>query len=88
MLGASLIKVSSDEKAKLGINNGLKVTDVQGGILQRGGISEGFIITEINNEDISSKKSLESALDDKSSGVIRLKGVYLNGVRISYEFMR
>jgi Do/DeqQ family serine protease len=88
LLGASLKKASIDEKTKLGISHGLKVTDIQEGILRRGGISEGFIITEINGENILSKKSLEVALNNKNSGVIRLKGVYLNGVRISYEFMR
>jgi Do/DeqQ family serine protease len=88
ILGASLKKISQEEKNKLGIDNGLKVSDVQGGILKRGGISEGFIITEINDEDIYSEESLEDALNNKNSGVIRLNGLYLNGVRISYEFMR
>lgn len=88
ILGASLKKISQEEKSKLGIKHGLKVTDVQGGILKRGGISQGFIITEINSEDITSEESLEDALDNKNSGIIKLNGLYLNGVRISYEFMR
>jgi S1-C subfamily serine protease len=87
-LGASLKKISHEEKSKLGIDHGLKVTNVQGGILSRGGISEGFIITNINGDDITSEKSLEEALNNKNSGIIKLNGLYLNGVRISYEFMR
>jgi len=88
ILGASLKKISQEEKSKLGIDHGLKVTDVQGGILKRGGISEGFIITEINGDDINSEENLEDALENKNSGIINLNGLYLNGVRISYEFMR
>jgi Do/DeqQ family serine protease len=87
-LGASLKKISHEEKSKLGIDHGLKVTNVQGGILKRGGISEGFIITNINGDDITSEKSLEEALNNKNTGIIKLNGLYLNGVRISYEFMR
>lgn len=88
ILGASLKNISNDEKSKLNISHGLKVTDVQGGILSRGGISEGFIITEINGESIRSEESLEDALDINNEGIIKLNGLYLNGVRISYEFMR
>lgn len=88
LLGASLKNISGEEKSKLGISSGLKVTDVQNGILRRGGISEGFIITEINGERISSKDKLEDALNKKNSGIIKINGMYLNGVRISYEFMR
>ncbi len=66
----------------------MKVTDVQDGILRRGGISEGFIITEINGDRINSKDKLEDALNKKNSGIIKLNGMYLNGVRISYEFLR
>lgn len=88
ILGASLKNISNDEKSKLNIPHGLKVTDVQGGILSRGGISEGFIITEINGESIRSEESLEDALDINNEGIIKLNGLYLNGVRISYEFMR
>jgi len=88
LLGASLKKASSEEKSKLGIDHGLKVTEVQGGILRRGGISEGFIITEINGMEISTEDNLQDALKKKNSGIIKLDGLYMNGVRISYEFMR
>ncbi len=88
LLGASLKKITGEEKSKLGINEGLKVTEVGQGFLDRGGITKGFIITEINGQSISSKESLEKALDNTKTKIIRLKGMYLNGVRISYEFMR
>ncbi len=87
LLGASMKKITGEEKSKLGIEQGLKVTDVGKGFLDRGGITEGFIITEINGQKISSEESLEKALSNKKTKIIRLKGMYLNGVRISYEFM-
>ncbi|RLD31151.1 MAG: deoxyribonuclease HsdR [Bacteroidetes bacterium] len=87
LLGASMKKITGEEKNKLGIGEGLKVTEVGKGFLDRGGITKGFIITEINGHEISSKESLEKALSNNKSKIIRLKGMYLNGVRISYEFM-
>jgi len=88
LLGASLVKISAEDKSDLGIKSGLKVTKVDDGFLANGGITEGFIITEINGKNVDSENSLDEALSDKKSGVVRLKGIYPNGVRISYEFMR
>ncbi len=88
LLGASLVKISGEDKSKLGIKSGLKVTAVDNGFLASGGITEGFIITEINGKDVDSQEKLEEALNEKKSGIVRLKGIYPNGVRISYEFMR
>jgi len=88
LLGASLVKISGEDKSDLGIKSGLKVTEIDDGFLASGGITEGFIITEINGENVDSEDSLKEALSEKKSGVVRLKGIYPNGVRISYEFMR
>ncbi len=87
MLGVSLQKVKKDEVDKLGINDGLKIVDVDSGILRRGGISEGFIITEINGFDVNSQNSLNRAMQSGQGKYVRLKGVYPNGTRVSYEFM-
>jgi Do/DeqQ family serine protease len=88
LLGATLVKISGEDKSDLGISHGIKVTGVKNGFLANGGITEGFIITEVNGEKVNSQESLENALSKKKSGVVRLNGIYPNGVRISYEFMR
>jgi S1-C subfamily serine protease len=87
LLGASLQKASKSELDKLGISGGMKINKVEDGILKRGGIKQGFIITEINGKQVSSKNSLDTALQNSGKNSIQLKGLYPNGVRVSYEFM-
>jgi len=87
LLGASLQQLSTDELRQLKISSGLKITEVNEGILKRGGITRGFIITEINGLKINSGSSLQDALQRTKRSIVHLKGMYPNGVRISYEFM-
>jgi len=87
LLGATLQQVSRSEASDLYINNGLKVIDISDGILRRGGITEDFIITEINGNEINSQNSLEMALRSTRGNSVRRKGVYPNGTKVSYEFM-
>ncbi len=71
----------------LGITNGIKIVKMDDGILRRGGISEGFIITEINGIKIKSKDNLNNAIESTKNNLVRMKGVYPNGTRVSFEFM-
>jgi len=87
LLGATLQQLSPDELQELKIGNGLKITEVNDGILKRGGITRGFVITEINGLKINSGSSLNNALEHTKRNIVHLKGMYPNGVRISYEFM-
>ncbi len=87
-LNVSLRKAKSDELSNVNINNGLTVVEVRDGILKRGGIVKGFIITEVNGVQLNSKDDLDSALDKSSHNVVHLKGIYPNGMRVSYEFMK
>ena len=87
LLGASLQQLSSDELRELKIGNGLKITEVNEGILKRGGITPGFVITDINGVKVNSSSSLNDALQRTRRNIVQLKGMYPNGVRISYEFM-
>jgi Do/DeqQ family serine protease len=87
LLGADIQKAGKSELERLGITNGMKITKVEDGILKRGGIKQGFIITEINGKQVNSKNSLDNALISNKQNSIQLKGLYPNGVRVAYEFM-
>lgn len=87
LLGASLQQLTPGELRKLNISAGLKIIEVKEGILKKGGITRGFVITEINGMQINSGNSLQDALQRTSKNIVHLKGMYPNGVRISYEFM-
>lgn len=87
LLGASMQKVEYEELNNVGIENGLKIVNIDEGILRRGGISKGFIITEINGYSVNSQSSLQRALQTGKNKYVRLKGIYPNGTKVSYEFM-
>ncbi|MFK5854791.1 MAG: trypsin-like peptidase domain-containing protein [Bacteroidota bacterium] len=86
-LGAELQQVSVDELNTMGIANGLKILNINGGILSNNGINKGFIITEINGDRVNSQNNLSSALNKSLRRTIRLRGVYPNGVKVAYEIM-
>lgn len=85
-LGVSMERIHAAEMGKLGINNGLRVTNIQDGVLKRGGISKGFIITYVNGQKVNNKNELETALTQKRGSTIQIQGVYPNGMKISFEF--
>jgi serine protease Do len=85
-LGASFDKVSSSEKAKLGISSGVKVADVRGGKFQSAGIRKGFIVTQINNRKIESVEDIENILETSDGGVY-IEGIYPDGL-IAYYAIR
>ena len=85
-LGASFRPLTKDEKQSLNIDNGLKITGLDGGKLRSAGIREGFIITQIDNQKINSVNDLKSALDKKQGGGVLIQGVYPNGLRAYYGF--
>jgi serine protease Do len=84
-LGATFETVASEEKSKLGIENGLKVTRLEPGKLKNAGIKEGFIITSIDHKLVNTKEELKSILDNKKGGIL-LEGIYANGMRAYYAF--
>lgn len=86
-LGATLELVPDSDKRKLNLNYGLKVVELKDGMLRRGGVQKGFIILEINGVTIKSKEDVAQALGNVRSGVIRIEGVYPNGMRMNYGFI-
>jgi serine protease Do len=86
-LGATLEQVQDQDKRKLGISNGLKVVDLQDGMLKKGGVQTGFIIMKINGIVIKTRSDVDYALKNIKSGVIRIEGVYPNGMRMNYGFI-
>ena len=89
MLGAQFRPATASETNNLGISRGIVVTSVGDGIIKKGGISSGFIITDVNNRKVDNQKDLESALmlSRNKNNVVRLQGMYPNGMKISFEFM-
>lgn len=85
ILGASFEKPSPDLMAKLNLDHGLQIINIEGGPLQRAGIKKDFIITEIDHKPINSVEDIEKALKNRK-GAVLIEGVYPNGIRAYYAF--
>jgi Do/DeqQ family serine protease len=85
ILGAKIVNLDDQEKTRLGIKGGVKVTELQEGKLKASGIKPGFIITQINNKPVTSVDELNKTLNSIKGGVY-LEGVYQNGSVAYYAF--
>jgi serine protease Do len=83
VLGAEIKTASAEELKALGLENGVKVVNINGGRLRSSGIREGFIITKVDNARVRDPKEVLQAIDDKRGGVL-IEGVYPNGQRAYY----
>jgi serine protease Do len=85
-LGADLRELNPGEKNQLGLNDGYKIEHVElGGLLQKGGVREGFIIKSLNDYKIDSQQAIDRAIRrDKSR--LKVKGIYPNGMEFVYVF--
>ncbi len=84
-LGASFEPLSKEDMKKLNIENGLRISKLDGGKLRSSGIKEGFIITSIDKKRISTPEDVKAALENKKGGVL-IEGIYPNGMRAYYGF--
>ena len=88
VLGAMLKTAPENDLTNLNIDHGLKVVSVRKGILQKGGIAKGFIITEVNNREVNNKEQIKRALSqNNNNNVVKVNGIYPNGMKISFEFV-
>ncbi|HXD91657.1 MAG TPA: Do family serine endopeptidase [Bacteroidia bacterium] len=84
-LGASFEAVNKSDMKKLGIQNGVRVANLQNGKLFSAGIKEGFIITSIDKKRISTVEEIEATVKNKQGGIL-IEGVYPNGMHAYYGF--
>jgi len=79
-LGAEFGPVSSRDKQRLQINDGVQVTNITKGKLKDAGIRKGFIITDINKLPVSSSDDVDDIISKSSSKKpVLIEGVYPNG---------
>jgi serine protease Do len=87
-LGAKLGNLNSNEKSKLGIRGGAKITELdENGRLAENGIEEGFIVTKIDDEPINNANEFAEKMNGRK-GRIKLEGTYPSepGSRYYYQF--
>ena len=84
-LGAVFETIAPEDMKRLNISNGLRVSKLGSGKLRNSGIREGFIITSVDKNKVSSPDELKKILDNKKGGLL-IEGLYPNGSRAYYAF--
>ncbi|QSE97451.1 S1C family serine protease [Fulvivirga lutea] len=84
-LGANFETVPKVERDLLGIEYGVKVFNIQNGLVKRIGITEDFIITDINRNAIKDPERLVNILE-KIRGRVIIEGVNSKGRSGYYSF--
>ena len=83
-LGCAFLPLTSEEKEELGVSNGVKVTGLKDGKFKAAGITNGFIITDINNIRVNNQDEVEDIYnaimrDKESDKVMFITGIKTNG---------
>jgi serine protease Do len=77
-LGLKVENLSQSEKAQLGVQSGVRITDLkQGKISELTDIKKGFIITQIDDQPVNNVEDLVNILKEKS-GKVMVEGIYPN----------
>ena len=69
-LGATFSELSDKEKKELNVSYGVKIKTLAAGKLKSLGLTEGTIITKVNNEPIETVEQLTSKLNGVSRGIL------------------
>jgi hypothetical protein len=78
-LGAELATLDKTKARNYGIDGGVVVRKISaGGAIGRTRMAEGFIITSVNDQDVTSIEELTKALS-RAQGPVQLKGIYPDG---------
>jgi Do/DeqQ family serine protease len=85
IFGATLVALSDEEKAKLNIANGVKISEITTGKLLKAGVPQGFIITHIDKQPVSTPDEVYQILKAKTGGVL-VEGVNKNGIPEYFGF--
>ncbi len=81
--GATFEPLSSNEKARLNVDYGFKITSLANGKLKSAGISPGFILLSVDRKQLRTTQDLKETLSNRQGGVL-IEGLYPNGLRAYY----
>lgn len=71
--------LSPDEIARMGIRNGVRVTEIKSGIIQQStDMKAGFIITTLNDKSVTSEQDIKDIIESIGKGTIIIEGFYPN----------
>ena len=81
--GATFEALTADEKARLNVDYGFKITALSNGKLKNAGIGAGFILLSVDRKPLRTTRDLQETLTNRQGGVL-IEGLYPNGLRAYY----
>ena len=85
VLGAELEVLSDRDKQNLGINRGIRISKIGNGKLKEAGVTEGFIITDVNKRPVYEVNDFRRVISGARGGIL-LYGLYPNGENAYFVF--
>ncbi len=82
ILGGNFREITKDMKDQLKINYGIEVTKVNNGAFKKAGISRGFIIQKVNDQNMNTIDELQKAVKNASTSkdpVLYIQGIWPSG---------
>ena len=83
-LGADFKTLSNSELDKTGVSHGVQVENLRSGKLKSAGIREGFVITRMNNQPVSSEDDIQRILDENDGSGVLIEGIYKGEKEMTY----
>ena len=86
-MGADLENLDKSKASKYGIEGGVLVKKIKtGGAFSKTRMQEGFVITSVNDTDITSLAELTKALQGSRGGSIYFEGIYPEAPGAVYRY--
>jgi len=82
-LGIEIRSLTAAEKKELGVENGVKVTDVRPGPLKEVGVRKGLTITAMDKKPVKSVEDIRRTLSEAQGGIL-IEGLYSKQERAYY----
>ncbi len=83
ILGAELENISRNEKLKLKIRNGVRLSKIGKGPFEEIGLKDGFVIVQIDKSPVFTTQDVQKALENKK-GAVLIEGVRADGTKEAY----
>ena len=84
-LGASFRSLTANELKELKIKNGVKISIIKPGKLRSAGITEGFIITKLDQKIVKTPEEVVTFFKTQKGGIL-VEGMYTNGMKGYFGF--
>ncbi len=83
-LGADFKALSNDDLDRMHLSHGVQVEKLRDGKLKKAGVRDGFVITRLNNQPVSSEDDIARILDENDGNGLLIEGKYKGENRMTY----